>query len=64
MGAAGRHLLPAVEKAVAKTSLPELQQQVQVLLSAFGPDASVMGAVALVIEAILSNPGSIEAIQK
>jgi glucokinase-like ROK family protein len=64
LGAAGRHLLPAVEQAVAKTALPELQSQVQILLSAFGPDASVMGAVALVIEAILSNPASIEPIQK
>ena len=63
LGAAGRHLLPAVEKAVAKTTLPELQQQARILLSAFGPDASVMGAVALVIEAILSNPGSIQPIQ-
>jgi glucokinase-like ROK family protein len=64
LGAAGRHLLPAIEQAVAKTALPEFQRQVQVLLSAFGPDASVMGAVALVIEAVLSDPGSIEPIKE
>jgi hypothetical protein len=39
--------------------MPEIFQQVQILLSAFGPDASVVGAAALVVEALLSNPSSV-----
>lgn len=57
---AGKYLLPPIEKAVADTTLPEIGQQVQILLSAFGADASVMGAVALVIESILTDPSSVE----
>jgi len=45
---------------VHKTVLPEVQDQAQIVLSAFGPDASVMGAVALVVEAILSHPSSVQ----
>ncbi len=53
---AGKHLLPVIQEAVAKTALPEIAERVQILPSAFGPDASVVGAAALVVEAILSNP--------
>lgn len=53
---AGKYLLPPIEKAVKRTALPEIHTQVEIVLSAFGPDASVMGAAALVVEAILSNP--------
>ena len=56
---AGKYLLPAIQETVEKTALPEIFQQAQMLLSAFGPDASVMGAAALVVEAILSNPSSV-----
>jgi glucokinase-like ROK family protein len=63
LSAAGKYMLPAIEEAVQKTTLPEIREQVQILLSAFGPDASVMGAVALVVEAILSHPGSVEALR-
>jgi predicted NBD/HSP70 family sugar kinase len=57
---AGKYLLPPIEQAVADTTLPEIGQQVQILLSAFGADASVMGAVALVVESILTDPSSVE----
>jgi glucokinase-like ROK family protein len=60
LSAAGKYLLPAVEEAVEKTAMPEIRQQAQILLSVFGPDASVMGAAALVVKAILSNPSSVE----
>jgi glucokinase-like ROK family protein len=57
---AGQYLLPPVEEATRKSVLPEIQEQVQILLSAFGADASVVGAAALVVEAILANPCSVE----
>jgi glucokinase-like ROK family protein len=58
LSAAGRYLLPAIQAVVGKTVLPEIRAQAQIVLSAFGADASVMGAVALVIEAILAHPSS------
>lgn len=56
---AGKYLLPAIEQAVRKTALPEIGQQAQIVLSAFGPDTSLIGAAALVVEAILANPSSV-----
>jgi glucokinase-like ROK family protein len=56
---AGDYLLPPIREAVEHTTLPEIAEQVQILLSAFGADASVMGAVALVVENILANPSSV-----
>jgi glucokinase-like ROK family protein len=53
---AGEYLLPPIKEAVKRTTLPEIHTQAEIVLSAFGPDASVMGAAALVVEAILSNP--------
>ena len=60
MSTAGRHLLPPIKRVVKERALAEMLRQVQIVLSAFGPDASVMGAVALVVKAILSNPSSVE----
>ncbi len=56
---AGKYYLPAIEQAVRKTALPEIQQQVQVTLSTFGQDASLIGALALVAEAVLANPSGV-----
>jgi glucokinase-like ROK family protein len=60
MSTAGPHLLPPIKRVVEERALAEMLRQVQILLSDFGPDASVMGAVALVIKAILSSPSSVE----
>jgi len=60
MSVAGAHLLPAIQKAVGERALAEMRRQVQIVPSAFGPDASVMGAVALVVKAILARPISVE----
>jgi glucokinase-like ROK family protein len=57
---AGTYLVPPINEAVEKAVLPEIREHVEILLSAFGADASVMGAAALVSEAILSNPSSVE----
>lgn len=56
---AGDYLLPPIRQAIKTTVMPEIQEGVEILLSAFGADASVMGAAALVVQAILSNPSSV-----
>ena len=56
---AGSYFLPAIEGAVHKTTLPEIGQQAQIVLSAFGPDASLIGAAARVVEAVLANPSGV-----
>lgn len=57
---AGEYLLPSVKETVDKHSLPEIDQQVEVCLSSFGPDASLIGAVSIVVDHILSNPSQVE----
>ena len=52
---AGDYLLPSIRKTVSLRSLPEINQQVDIGLSVFGPDASLIGAAA-----ILRNPTHIE----
>jgi len=59
MSTAGSHLLPSIQQAVKEHALAEMRP-VEILLSAFGSDAGVMGAVALVVKAILSNPSSVD----
>lgn len=53
---AGKFILPAIKKVIEQRALFETRQKVKVELSTFGPDASVMGAVALVIKDILLHP--------
>ncbi len=57
---AGNYLLPAIRETVREHSLPEIDQQVEINLSTFGTDASLIGAVAIVVDDILSNPTLIE----
>jgi glucokinase-like ROK family protein len=57
---AEQFLLPAIRDAVNQTTMPEIREQVQILASPFGADASVVGAVALVVEAIFANPSSVD----
>ena len=60
LSAAAPFLLPAIEEAAGNTVIPDIFEQVEILVSAFGPDASVMGAAALVVEALLSNPTRVD----
>ncbi len=53
---AGEYLLPAIKETVARHSLPEIDRQAEVLLSTFGPDASLIGAIAIVVDDVLSKP--------
>jgi glucokinase-like ROK family protein len=57
---AGPYLLPSIEQTVIQHSLPEIGQQSEVFLSTFGPDASLIGAIAIVVDDILLNPTLVE----
>lgn len=52
----GQFMLPGIQESIERHTLPEIRQVTQVVLSASGPDASVIGAVATVVEAIFSKP--------
>lgn len=56
----GSYLLPSTRTAAQKNALPEMEPNVDILLSSFGKDASLIGAVSIVIDDILSNPTHIE----
>jgi glucokinase-like ROK family protein len=62
MNIVGDYLLPAINEVISKRVLSEAQPQTQIVLSTFGPAASVMGAAALVVNAILANPSRVERI--
>ena len=55
----GEYLLPAIKETIAHHSfLPKIDQQVEVELSSFGPDASLVGAIAIVADDVLAKPTS------
>lgn len=56
LSVAGGYLLPAIQETVTRHSLPEIVQQAQVLLSDFGSDASLIGAIAIVVDDVLARP--------
>lgn len=53
---AGEHLMPAILQSVDRRAMHEIVDQTQIRISAFGPDASLIGAAAVVIDDILTNP--------
>lgn len=57
---AGEYLLPQIIEAVNRHSMPEVGKQTEIVLSAFGTDASLIGAIAIVVDNALSHPASIE----
>jgi len=56
----GNHLLPTIINSVKKHTLPDLSQNVEILLSEFGREAVVIGAIASVTNQILSTPTIVE----
>lgn len=56
----GEYLLPTIYESAIKYTLPELQPTIDVSLSSFGKDASLIGAISIVVDNILSNPLHIE----
>jgi glucokinase-like ROK family protein len=56
MSLASAYLLPAIEKTLEGRSLAWPRRMARVMASSYGPDACVMGGVALVLHDILSRP--------
>jgi N-acetylglucosamine repressor len=56
MSLASNYLLPAAEKTLKERSLAWPRRMARVMASSYGPDACVMGGVALVLHDILSRP--------
>ena len=57
---AGEYLLPAIQESVKKHAMAEIATQTEVEISAFGPDASLIGAAAVVVDDVLRYPTHIE----
>ena len=58
--AAGEFLMPAILESVQRHAMNEIVSQTEINLSAFGPDASLIGAAAVVVDDILTNPSHVE----
>ena len=57
---AGDYLLPAIREVLPQHTLPEIDQQAEIVLSSFGQDASLIGAIAIVVNDVLSHPTQVE----
>jgi glucokinase-like ROK family protein len=57
---AGDYLLPSIRQSVNKRAMQEIVVQTEINNSAFGPDASLIGAAAVVVDDILTNPTHVE----
>ncbi len=57
---AAAYILPSVNEAVKRHCLPEIGQKVHVELSGFGSDASLIGAVSIVVDDVMSHPTQVE----
>jgi glucokinase-like ROK family protein len=56
LSAVGNYLLPSIKVTVENLAFPEMSKYVEIINSEFGENASVIGAIALVVNDILSNP--------
>ena len=57
---AGEYMLPAIKETVNQHAMPGIVPQAEISLSPFGPDASLIGAVAIVVDDLLSYPTNTE----
>ncbi len=60
LSTASGYLLPAVKEVVSQRALNDVLRKTEVIPSVFGDDASLFGAVAIVVEDIMWNPSSVE----
>ena len=56
----GNYLLPAIKESAIIHALPEMRPNIEILLSSFEQDASLIGAISIVVDDILSKPTQIE----
>ena len=59
VSAAGEYLMPGILEGVRIHALSEIVGQTDICVSAFGPDASLIGAAAVVIDHILGKPTAV-----
>ena len=57
---AGEYLMPSIRESVRRHAMHEILSQTEVNLSAFGPDASLIGAAAVVVDDVLTYPSHVE----
>lgn len=57
---ADKFLLPKIKETISEHSLPGIDHQTEVFPSSFGADASLIGAIAIVIDDILTHPTQVE----
>ena len=57
---AGEFLMPSIRESVGKHAMQEILSQTEINLSAFGPDASLVGAAAVVVDDVLTYPSHVE----
>ena len=53
---AGAFLMPTILSGIKQHAMSEIAAQTEISLSAFGGDASLIGAAAVVVDDILANP--------
>lgn len=53
---AKEHLMPAIMESISRHAIQEIAAQTEIAMSAFGRDASLIGAAAVVLDDILTNP--------
>jgi len=56
----GNYLLPSAKSVATNHALPEMRPKVDILLSSFEKDASLIGAISIVVDDILSSPSHVE----
>jgi hypothetical protein len=56
----GNYLLPSIGAIARKHSLPEINHNVEIVLSIFEDDASLMGAISIVVNDLLQYPTHVE----
>ncbi len=57
---AGEFLMPSIRESVSRHAMKEILSQTEIHLSAFGPDASLVGAAAVVVDEVLTHPLHVE----
>ncbi len=57
---AGEYLMPAIRESISRHAMGEILSQAEINLSAFGPDASLVGAAAVIVDDILKYPSHVE----